>query len=158
MRKRTNKPGFVYLLRNPETGLHKIGESKVPAIRALAVGERLASPLVLVHLIHTPVCARRLEEAMHDHFGLRRVRGEWFRLTDEDVRQIQSWGDVGDFLRAAGPSIGRRRRLVLQTTHDLASRLRRHALRLRMTPPQLARFSIARFLDLMEMEEDPSTW
>lgn len=82
----TTTPG-VYLVQAPG-GLYKIGESKCPADR-LATLDPSGFGFELLHAI--PSTDRKgLESILHTAFAHRRVRGEWFRLAEEDVALIRS--------------------------------------------------------------------
>ncbi len=75
--------GFVYLLRLGK--YYKIGRSVCAEKRAYEVQLVLPEELKLVHKIMTddPV---GIEAYWHSRFAYRRLRGEWFNLTAEDVR------------------------------------------------------------------------
>lgn len=76
--------GFVYVIA--AGGLHKIGFSADP-LRRLAQVAREPSARV-VHHIET-AAPRRVERRLHDLFDHLRERGEWFRLSEEDVATVR---------------------------------------------------------------------
>lgn len=83
-------PGYVYIIREMDiSGYYKIGRSKSP-IRRIA-DFRLVLPfnIEVVHLIQTNDCAN-LERVLHMHFASKRVRGEWFALTTDDLDYLRS--------------------------------------------------------------------
>jgi hypothetical protein len=80
--------GFVYVIGTLE-GCHKIGRSNCPSRRSAEIGLLLPVPLSVVHKIATRDEAW-LESYLHHAFGHRRVRGEWFRLTAEDLTLLNS--------------------------------------------------------------------
>ncbi len=82
----TNK--CVYVLECQ--GLFKIG--KTTDLRYRAEQLQTASPFDF-HLAHTIYSEdyAAIEMAMHRIFATRRVRGEWFALSQADIERIQSW-------------------------------------------------------------------
>ena len=56
---------------------------------AKALSEGLPFDLAVVHEIPTMDC-RKLEAKLHDKFADKKLRGEWFALSSEDVEVIQS--------------------------------------------------------------------
>lgn len=79
--------GFVYLLRYGRRD-YKIGRSGSPGRRSYEVALQLPEEVHLVHSIETddPV---GIERYWHQRFSERRTRGEWFRLSPEDVRAFK---------------------------------------------------------------------
>ena len=77
---------YVYLIRMGE--FHKIGFSRDPADRLRPLGLLPEEP-VLVHQIES-YRARLIEKTLHERFKDACVRGEWFRLSEEDVASICS--------------------------------------------------------------------
>lgn len=79
--------GFVYLIGVVD-GCHKIGRSKDPD------GRLLAWPILPVELTvrHRIATGRPqwLERYLHVAYKHRHVRGEWFRLDDEEIALIKS--------------------------------------------------------------------
>lgn len=80
-------PGYVYLLQS-ERG-YKIGKSKSPGKRVETLGVVLPFPIDTVALIKTPNMGQ-LELELHNHFADKRINGEWFALTPEDVEYIKA--------------------------------------------------------------------
>lgn len=76
----------LYLMKNTRNGYTKIGISNNPKHRE----KTLQSEEPEVELLFTmSVCLARLEEkALHKEYNDKRVRGEWFDLTDNDVMDI----------------------------------------------------------------------
>ena len=81
---------YVYLIHHPESGAYKIGRSVNPSQRLVQLAPQSAG-LVLVETIPTPD-AVWLERALHLSFAHRRVKGEWFALSDDDVAVIRRIG------------------------------------------------------------------
>ncbi len=78
---------FVYLMINTDTSLIKIGSSKNPAYRE----RTLHSQEPVVHLIAKWNCAKELEKRMHEKYKHKRIRGEWFRLDLNDLKEIETF-------------------------------------------------------------------
>lgn len=86
--------GFVYIL-DGGNGLYKIGMSKTPKIRIRTLGVCLPFDLVTVCLIGSDDYIT-LEQELHDVFASKRVRGEWFRLNNDDLEWlIEDAGAMG---------------------------------------------------------------
>lgn len=80
--------GFVYLLKSP-TNAYKIGRSKNPQDRIKTFGVKL--PFEVEYLAIIPaqdMCS--LEAELHQRFADKRINGEWFALTDNDIAYIKS--------------------------------------------------------------------
>ena len=85
-----NGSGFLYLLRRSD-GLHKIGH-------AFNVKRRLSNNkyenrgycIDLIHTVHVS-CRIAAERYWHDLFAAKRIRREWFALSEQDVRQFVEW-------------------------------------------------------------------
>ena len=81
------RPGHVYLFK-AENGLIKIGFSENPEQRL----EHFLNGPVEVWLLYSSPATQRpaeLERNLHKQYAAKRVRGEWFALSDNDVQQIQ---------------------------------------------------------------------
>lgn len=76
---------YVYVLKNNKTGLYKIGRSIKPKFRE----KTLASEQPDVSLVFvSPLCETSIEKELHRHFQDKRVRGEWFSLSHDDVQYL----------------------------------------------------------------------
>lgn len=88
--------GFVYVLeaQGVAEGLYKIGHSKdvKKRIRSFV---KLPFPVNLIHKIKVPD-ARALESKIHQYFSSSRANGEWFYLTDEDIKFLKGVKSVDD--------------------------------------------------------------
>ena len=51
-------------------------------------------PIILVHHLKTPHY-RQIEKSLHYKFAAKRVSGEWFALTEDDVTYIKSLNSSG---------------------------------------------------------------
>lgn len=78
----------VYLLQDMDvTGFYKIGKSTAPTDRIGHFDTMLPFETRVVHIIEAKDC-NATETMLHRHFASKRVRGEWFRLSDADVAWI----------------------------------------------------------------------
>lgn len=75
--------GFVYVAKCGK--YHKIGYSKTPERRVESLQTGNPEPVVLVGTIEG---TKDTELQLHQQFHAKRVRGEWFELTDEDVQWL----------------------------------------------------------------------
>jgi len=90
-RRSQDTEGYVYLLRS-DIGLYKIGKSKDPASRIRTFGIKLPFRVEYEHVIHTSAMTT-LELELHHRYADKRMDGEWFALTPEDVDAIRAIGD-----------------------------------------------------------------
>lgn len=81
-----SKRGFVYLMAHSKTGLTKIGFSSKPARRE----KTLQAEDPGIEKVFETRGALLLEEKCHQTFANLRVRGEWFNLNSEQLKQCQS--------------------------------------------------------------------
>lgn len=83
-----NKKGVVYFLK-ADNGLTKIGETKDIKNRIKAINHGLLNETkLLFYIASEDVCT--LEEKLHKRFSKKRVKGEWFDLSDNDIFDIKS--------------------------------------------------------------------
>ena len=80
-------PGYVYLLKSGE--FYKIGASSNVSAR---IKQLTAIPPFGVSLVCTIKTndMYQLERQLHEQFASKRVSGEWFELTDQDVAIIEA--------------------------------------------------------------------
>lgn len=80
--------GYVYLLKSV-TGFWKIGRTVNPKDRLKTFGVKLPFEVEYEHLIP---CRDHieLERSLHKQFADKRVNGEWFDLSPEDIAVIKS--------------------------------------------------------------------
>ncbi len=83
---RKPKKGYVYLLEGG--GHYKIGRAKNPHNRSETIGTQLPYPVTLIHVVE---CAdyEDYERSLHRRFAEKRLHGEWFDLSPEDIAYIQ---------------------------------------------------------------------
>lgn len=79
--------GYVYLLK-AETGHWKIGRTKDPNDRLRTFNVKLPFKVEYEHLIKCRH-ANEVESALHEHYMLKRINGEWFDLSDDDIALIK---------------------------------------------------------------------
>jgi hypothetical protein len=88
-----DKTGFVYLIHDGE--LYKIGRTSQPEKRIPQIEYQNGRPCTVLVLIET-ADYRTLELELHEKFGDKRVRGEWFDLSPEDIAWITSLADTSN--------------------------------------------------------------
>jgi hypothetical protein len=79
--RRTN----IYIMRNERNGLIKIGQSVNPSARERTLQGEDPQNVMLFHFAAEAL----VEQILHEQFNQLRVRGEWFRLTDEHIEEIR---------------------------------------------------------------------
>lgn len=84
------KPTRIYVMLDWHTGYHKIGRSKSPFDRE----RTLQSEKPTIELLFYFEATEDVETKLHNIFDNKRVRGEWFNLTDEDIQYIKQLGDI----------------------------------------------------------------
>lgn len=84
---RKGRKGYVYLLKSPSKA-YKIGLSSNPEQRLKNFGIQLPFEVQFEHLISTNNMYR-LEKELHTKFASKRINGEWFNLSDDDVAYIK---------------------------------------------------------------------
>ena len=83
---------FVYIMEDSRTGTFKLGQSKTPGKRE----RTLQSEAPQIALRFSIPTNEAHEKHLHDQFNSKRIRGEWFSLTPNDLLQIVQ------FLKANG--------------------------------------------------------
>ena len=82
-------PCFVYLMHDEANGFYKIGMSNNPIYREGTLqSEKPTIKLIASHKYPSRKFASALEAALHNLYSNLHVRGEWYRLRDEDVNEI----------------------------------------------------------------------
>jgi hypothetical protein len=96
LQRKRNQKGWVYVIHATDLGLFKIGCSKNPSARLRQlVKSQIPSELVLVHLRKSDSMYSD-EKTIHTRYAVKRVNGEWFRLSEEDISEIKSFAGVND--------------------------------------------------------------
>jgi hypothetical protein len=81
------KPGYVYVLAS--AGVYKIGRTVDPTSRQKALGIALPYPVEMVATIYSEDY-RRLESDLHEQYAGKRLNGEWFELTADDLAALKA--------------------------------------------------------------------
>lgn len=91
------KSGHVYIVQMLGTPFYKIGvTTQADPLKRIKGGETFAPlGLRIVRLIES-VYPHKLEKELHADFSLKRKKGEWFELDDEDLKFIQQKYSVSD--------------------------------------------------------------
>jgi hypothetical protein len=80
---------YVYLMKDNNTGCHKIGISNNPEYRERTLqSEKPSIEMLACKRFPTRKIAEAIESALHTAFSNQRVRGEWFDLKECDVAAI----------------------------------------------------------------------
>jgi hypothetical protein len=96
--RRSNFRIFVYLVEDLRNGLFKIGQSQTPEKREHTLQSEV--PDVSLRFYVPP--HDTAEKELHEIFAAKRIRGEWFQLTSQDVLSvIEFLKQHGDLSRAS---------------------------------------------------------
>ena len=77
---------YLYLMHDTRNGYYKIGMSKEPQYRERTLqSEKPSIELVCTKELPSRDIARAFESALHNVFAEKRIRGEWFELSEYDV-------------------------------------------------------------------------
>jgi hypothetical protein len=82
---KAKRPTFIYLVRHERNGLVKIGRSKTPDARERTLQSEEPHNI----MIFSAQGDSSLELELHNHYANHRIRGEWFRLSEEQVEEIK---------------------------------------------------------------------
>lgn len=85
--RRSGRTGFIYLIK-ADNGFYKIGRTSDPEDRIRTFAVKLPFEVEYVCVVNTPDMYA-LEAKLHLKFADRRVNGEWFELTPDDVDYIR---------------------------------------------------------------------
>ena len=87
---KSSDPCYVYLMVDTTNGYHKIGISSHPEYREHTLqSEKPTIELLAAKQFPTRTIASAIESALHAAFGEKRLRGEWFELSEKDVNDIR---------------------------------------------------------------------
>jgi hypothetical protein len=78
---------YVYLMKDQQTGFHKIGQSRDPKTRESTLFSEKPS-IVLIAAWKTE---GKDEKSLHNKYMSKQVRGEWFDLSDDDISEIYEY-------------------------------------------------------------------
>ncbi len=80
---------YVYLMKDVANGFYKIGISNNPEYREHTLqSEKPTIELLSARAFPSRVIASAIESALHTAFGEKRLRGEWFDLSENEVNDI----------------------------------------------------------------------
>ena len=83
-------PNYIYVIAVSEAGPCKIGHSADPERRLKQLQTGHAGRLTLFHREAIEVPVKKMERAIHETIGYKRVLGEWFNVSvAEAVSEIQ---------------------------------------------------------------------
>ncbi len=102
----------VYLLKNEDQGVYKIGRSIRPQSRAEQLRTGNHSELTVIETYSSPY-ANEIETALHKTFSSKLIQGEWFRLTanqvqDFDIRCQQIENNIKTLIENGNPFVKKR--------------------------------------------------
>lgn len=80
-----SRPGYVYLMHGVGTPWYKIGKSGKPRIRLNQMSALAPFEIKLIH-VHQVDDMDAVEQAFHARFAEKRASGEWFVLTEDDIK------------------------------------------------------------------------
>lgn len=81
---------YVYLMYDANTGYYKIGMSNNPTYREGTLqSEKPTIEMLVCHKYPSRKFASAIESALHNVYKDFHVRGEWYKLSDEDVATIK---------------------------------------------------------------------
>lgn len=84
-----NDECYVYLMHDYTNDYHKIGISSNPTFREKTLqGEKPTIDMVCKKRFPSRLIARSFEQALHQAYLEKRIRGEWFELTEQDVKDL----------------------------------------------------------------------
>lgn len=83
-------PCYVYLMVDIANGYHKIGISSKPEYRERTLqSEKPTIEKVCAKQYPSRIIAEAIESALHKAFEAKRIRGEWFNLSEQDVIDLK---------------------------------------------------------------------
>lgn len=82
----------IYMMKNLRNNYIKIGKSINPVFRE----KTLQSEEPEIEMIWNHKCSYIYEKKLHNHFKSKNIRGEWYSLTDRDVRYVKSLKWIDD--------------------------------------------------------------
>ena len=84
--RKADKLNVVYVMQNRQNGYYKIGRSISPTNRERTL--QAQEPDVV--LLHKWFASAEIEKMLHEKFKGNRLRGEWFKLSQDDIDNIKS--------------------------------------------------------------------
>ena len=84
------RAGWVYLIRSGRSDYYKIGLAKDPKVRLHQLQVGNPEELSIVHTIECEDVVE-VEDGLHNRFVRQHHRGEWYRLSAEDVERVRAY-------------------------------------------------------------------
>jgi phage terminase large subunit GpA-like protein len=84
--------GYVYLLYSPTNNTYKIGRAKQVDGRYGSIAKQSPVEIRLIHQFKSEN-ASKAEKSLHHLYSHKRVLGEWFSLSENEVEAIVAIGD-----------------------------------------------------------------
>ena len=86
------KPGHIYILESPHG--YKIGLTRKADKRPKQIGLLLPFETQCIHQVAVVDCAAA-EKAIHSRYASKRINGEWFNLTIQDIEHVKNYLENG---------------------------------------------------------------
>ncbi|MCH2226446.1 MAG: GIY-YIG nuclease family protein [Candidatus Caenarcaniphilales bacterium] len=86
----THKLGLVYLFKHGDRNEYKIGKSLDTVRRGQELRTQMPQDLELIHEIKTDD-PFGIEKYWHKRFEKKRLNGEWFNLSSDDIKAFKRW-------------------------------------------------------------------
>lgn len=83
-----DRSGFVYIAESG--GVYKIGMTKNPQKRMSQISPLLPHPINIIHVREVDDCSRA-ESFLHEKYASKRLNGEWFALSEDDIKDIREF-------------------------------------------------------------------
>jgi hypothetical protein len=86
----SDRVGYVYLIRHGKRNEYKIGRTNNPIRREGVIRLELPEEIQPIHYIKTDDPSG-IETYWHSRFATKRKKGEWFLLTESDIKAFKRW-------------------------------------------------------------------
>lgn len=86
-----DEKGYVYIIKEDFYGMYKIGKAKNLGERLNLFNVQLPFDIKLIHVIWDRNYGI-IEQLLHIHFDSKRLNGEWFNLSKDDIEWIRNDG------------------------------------------------------------------
>lgn len=91
------KSGYVYMVTFPTSGLTKIGFSRNPIQRIYSLQLERGEAYSDLHFMPVQTHPSYCERCLHRDYEDQRVTGEWFSLTEDQIKRIKRIPGFGDY-------------------------------------------------------------
>lgn len=87
------KKGFIYLVNQENTEFYKIGWTENGDVEKRLNQLQTGNPYKIVLVDYFVASSIKTEKVLHNHFDSQRITGEWFKLTNDDVKNLlnENW-------------------------------------------------------------------